>query len=135
MAIIIGQLARSLGQSRQTLNQAAELWFWGLLFLAWGLRSWVAILVGLAWSWLAYGLAINAAFVYADLVETAFDTQRWEIYKALHFKLPVGTANEIASGKEVTKYLWRGITTHRILILSILKYRVGKVFWNRQRIK
>ena len=113
-AFLSGPLREELGQSRTSMNQGVELWAWGILFLLWSIWSWWAIPVSLVWAWTAYRMTINAATSYADLVETAFDTQRWDLYKALHFKLPTSTSNEVTSGEEVTEYLWRGTAGRNI---------------------
>lgn len=97
-----------LSSSRQSLNQAVELWTWGILFLVWGFKSWWALPIGIVWAWIAYRLAVNSAMNYADLIEATFDTHRWQLYNALHFDLPENVGDEPELGQLVTAYLWRG---------------------------
>ena len=101
-------LREELGNSRKSINEGVEIWAFGVLFLLWSYWSWWAIPIGLAWAWIAYGMILGAAETYADLIEAAFDTQRWDLYHALHIKLPTGTSSEISLGEKVTEYLWRG---------------------------
>jgi len=101
-------LREELGNSRKSINESVEFWAFGVLFLLWSYWSWWAIPIGLAWAWITYGMILDAAKTYADLVEAAFDTQRWDLYHALHLKLPTGISSEVSLGEKVTEYLWRG---------------------------
>ena len=59
--------------------------------------------------WLAYVLILQAAMAYADLLESAFDLYRWELYKAARWPLPEASGEaEIAAGQRLTEFLWRG---------------------------
>ncbi len=109
--IVIPESARELlGNVRQQLNRACELWLWGVLFMLWGPFAWFAIPVGLLWSWIAYRLSVNIVRNFADLLTAHFDLYRWEIYKSLHLEMPKTAQEEKAFGEKVTEYLWRGTT-------------------------
>lgn len=101
-------LKGDLTSSRAALNHRAELWLWGLLFLVWTALRPLAVLISLAWMLLAYRLAMQAAEVYGDLVETAFDLHRFALYDALAWPRPRSNDEEKASGKQLTEFLWRG---------------------------
>jgi hypothetical protein len=108
------KVREELGQSRQALNRAADIYTWSILFMLWGVKSVWAIPIGLVSSLIAYGLATTSAMIYADLIEAAFDLYRWELYKALHISLPTEIAKEPEVGKIITEYLWRGIVASKI---------------------
>lgn len=101
-------LREEIRNSRKAINESVEFWAFGALFLLWSYWSWWAIPIGLVWTWIAYGMILGAAKTYADLVEAAFDTQRWDLYNALHIKLPTGISSEVSLGEKITEYLWRG---------------------------
>jgi hypothetical protein len=46
--------------------------------------------------------------VFADLVDSAYDLHRGEVYKALRWPLPGSPADEVKTGPLITRYLWRG---------------------------
>ncbi len=91
------------------------MWTWGLLFLLWAsLWPWAA-LIALAWMALAYSLALDAACVYADLLQAAFDLYRWDLYKAVAWELPGASGEEeIALGQRLSEFLWRGTSAKPI---------------------
>lgn len=97
-----------LSQTRETLDAAAELWLWGLLFLAWTPWSLGAAALSLALALYAYRRALRAAEVYAALIQSAYDLHRFALYQALHWPLPQNPAEERAAGEALTAYLWRG---------------------------
>ena len=76
--------------------------------MGWGYYSRWAIPVGLGAAWLAYGWMLNAAAVYGDLLESAFDLFRTLLYKSLRLPLPKNPTEESQLGKALTDYLWRG---------------------------
>jgi hypothetical protein len=57
---------------------------------------------------LACGSMLRSAAVYADLVESAFDVYRGELYKHLRWPPPANASIEPAEGDRITHYLWRG---------------------------
>lgn len=96
-------------QAAQTeLNNAVRLVFWSLLFLIWSVWAWWAIPAGLIAACFAYGWAVDAASVYANLIEATFDLHRQLLYQALNLSLPNAPDEERRVGKQITKQLWRG---------------------------
>jgi hypothetical protein len=68
----------------------------------------ITTLLGLATAWLAYRGMIVAAGVYGDLVRSAFDLHRFDLYRALAWPLPENLDNERQLGMQLTTYLFRG---------------------------
>ncbi|WP_088893243.1 hypothetical protein [Leptolyngbya ohadii] len=99
---------RELQDARADLNTAARTWLWGILFLIWSVWALWAIPVGLIVAWFAYGWMLDAATTYGDLLESAFDLYRIDLYRSLHLPLPQSPAQERQLGQFVTEYLWRG---------------------------
>jgi hypothetical protein len=108
--LLLPETAREdLSAARQGMMTFVELWAWGLLFLVWTVWSSWAILVSVLGLWLAYILVQQAAMAYADLLESAFDLYRWDLYNAARWPLPeTSGAAEIAAGQYLTEFLWRG---------------------------
>jgi hypothetical protein len=96
--------------ARQGLNRVVRLWIWGLLFGVWTLvfGVWWSLPLGLGTAWLAYGWMVQAARVYGDLIEAAFDLYRLQLYQAVRWPLPSTPAEERAAGRALTDYLWHG---------------------------
>lgn len=106
--LLLPDTARSeLSAARASLDTAASLWIWGVLFIAWTIWAWWALPVALAVTLCAYRSALNTAAVYSDLLEAAFDLHRTKLYTALRFPLP-DTTDEVAHGERLTEYLQRG---------------------------
>ncbi|HEY9659602.1 MAG TPA: hypothetical protein V6C65_14175 [Allocoleopsis sp.] len=99
---------KELQEARADLNTAARVWLWGILFLIWSVWALWAIPVGAIVAWFAYGWMLNAAMTYGDLLESAYDLYRLDLYKSLHFSLPQNPVEEREIGKQLTEYLWRG---------------------------
>jgi hypothetical protein len=97
-----------LSEARSRLNSMVRIWVWSLLFLGWGYYALWAIPVGLGAAWFAYNWMLDAAAVYGDLLESAFDLYRTLLYKSLRLTLPKNPTEELRSGKALTDYLWRG---------------------------
>ncbi len=96
-----------LTEARNTLNNGASLWLWSVLFILWGLIAWWAILIGVISAYLSYQWMLNYAIIYGELLESAFDLYRFELYKALRFPLPTSPQYEKEKGTQLTNYLWK----------------------------
>lgn len=109
------EVRQVLGESRRALDLQVELWAWGLLFLGWVfLWPWAA-LIAIGWMWLAYALMLDAARIYADLLESAFDLYRWKLYEAAGWEKPALSGEaEIALGQRLTEFFWRGTSAQPI---------------------
>lgn len=108
--LVLPETAREdLSAARQGLIGLVELWAWGVLFVIWAVWSGWAVAVAAAWVWLAIGLLHQSAMAYSDLVESAFDLYRWELYKAARWPLPKSSGEaECAAGQRLSEFLWRG---------------------------
>lgn len=103
-----------LAVARQNLDQAVQLFGWGLLFLVWAILAYwsplmiLAVPAGLLMIVGGYYRAISTAKVYGDMIRTAFDLYRFELYHALKLPLPANSEAEIEQGKLLTSYIFRG---------------------------
>jgi hypothetical protein len=99
-----------LSQARQQLNGTVRIWVWGMLFLIWAplFGIWWPLPLGLGTAWLAHRWLIQAARVYGDLIEAAFDLYRLQLYQAVRWPLPSTPAEERVLGQALTDYLWHG---------------------------
>ena len=104
----------NLTASRASLNQQAELWLWGFLFLVWTVLNPLVVFISLVWMLLAYRIALQTAEVYGDLVETAFDLHHLSLYDALGWERPKDDEEEKATGAQLSEFLWRGTTKEKI---------------------
>ncbi len=96
-----------LTEARITLNTGARIWLWSLLFILWTPLAWWAVLAGILSAYLAYRWMLNAATIYGDLLESAFDLYRIELYKSLRWPLPTSPQEERQLGEQLTAYLWK----------------------------
>lgn len=99
---------KEITESRATLDTAARLFLWSLLFMVWTVLAWWAPFVTLIVAYWAYRWALSAAEVYGDLLEAAFDMHRFALYETLRFPVPKDTLEEEAKGKQLTTYLFFG---------------------------
>ncbi|MGK7876929.1 MAG: hypothetical protein AB4426_27660, partial [Xenococcaceae cyanobacterium] len=76
-----------LTEARMTLNTGARIWLWSLLFFLWSPLAWWAAFASILSAYLAYRWMLNAAIIYGDLLESAFDLYRGELYKSLRWPL------------------------------------------------
>lgn len=97
-----------LSSARQQLEALAELWFWGLLFLAWGYVWPWAVIISLVWMTVVYRFALSAACVFSDLMMAAFTLHRFSLYDKLNWSRPPVGVEEISHGERLSEYLWRG---------------------------
>lgn len=56
----------------------------------------------------AYGWAVDASSIYANLIEATFDVHRQLLYQALNLTMPNNPDEERQVGKQLTDRLWRG---------------------------
>ena len=106
--LLPAEVKTELSEARSRLNSMVRIWIWSVLFLGWGYYALWAIPVGLGAAWFAYNWMLDAAAVYGDLLESAFDLYRTLLYKSLRLPLPKNPTEELRSGKALTDYLWRG---------------------------
>jgi hypothetical protein len=101
-------LRQDILQARHSINRSVELCFFGIIFIVWGWASLWAIPIALLSSFVFYRLTLPNSKTYSDLVVSAFDLYRWELYKSLHIKYPDNSQKERSFGKQISEYLWRG---------------------------
>lgn len=107
-SLLPAHVRTDLASARSSLDRLAELWFWGLFFLLWAFLTPWALIIGLLWMIISYGLALQAAMAYGDLLETAFDLHRFALYDAMGWPRPKNSQEEKTLGMQLTEYLWRG---------------------------
>jgi hypothetical protein len=107
--LVLPSLTREeLKTARAGLNAAAQLWSWGALFCLWAIFSWWALPIGLGVAAFAYRNAVDAALLYGELMDSAYDLYRREIYSALRWPMPGNPSEERELGNSLTSYLLRG---------------------------
>jgi hypothetical protein len=94
--------------ARSTLDRLAELCFWGVLSLLWALLLPWMVIISILWVVITYKIACQSAMAYGELLEAAFDLNRFSLYDAMHWPRPQDTQEEQAIGSQLTEYLWRG---------------------------
>lgn len=99
---------KDIQDSRTELNNAVRLFLWSILFLVWTPLTYFAIPIALIAAAFAYCWTIDAAEVYASLIEATFDLHRHLLYQALRWELPKDPNEERRVGKQLTNYLWIG---------------------------
>jgi hypothetical protein len=99
---------KDLQDARTELNNAVRLFLWSTLLLIWTIWSWWAIPIALIAAAFAYCWAIDAAEVYASVIEATFDVHRHLLYQALRREIPEDLNEERCVGKQLTNYLWCG---------------------------
>jgi hypothetical protein len=97
-----------LSASRAAIDIGARSFIWGALFAIWTIWAWWAGVIAIVTMITSYLWMANAAEDYGDLLESAFDTSRFALYKSLNLSLPTDSVGEPVQGRLVTQYLWRG---------------------------
>ena len=101
---------KEISLSRNNLDAQAQLFTWGFLSLLWCSLNWWFIFVSLAVMLTAYHGTLNPAGVYGELIRSAFDLHRFDLYAALKWPLPNNPTNERQHGEQLTRYIFRGTT-------------------------
>jgi hypothetical protein len=99
---------KDIQDARTELNNAVRLFLWSTLFLVWTIWTWWAIPISLIAAAFAYCWTLDAAEVYATLIEATFDLHRHLLYQALRWELPKDPQEERRVGQQLTNYLWLG---------------------------
>ena len=108
--LLPADVQEDISVARGQLNEAARLFAWGLLFCIWAVWAWWAVPVGLAVAFLAYRGMVLSALVYGELVRSAFDLYRFDLYEQMGWSPPRWAGDEPAYGERLTTYLFRGLT-------------------------
>jgi hypothetical protein len=97
-----------LANARAGLDSAVSAVVWGLLFCLFAFWTLWALPVGLLVAVCAGAFWVpNRAETFGDLMEAAYDLYRISLYEQLRWPLP-DLDGEIAMGRALTQYLWRG---------------------------
>ncbi|GAA2706530.1 hypothetical protein [Actinoplanes palleronii] len=97
--------------ARAQLDAAGRAVLWAVAAAVWATLVWWLVFPALLAAVAIYrASALPAAAIYADLVEAAFDTQRFALYEALRLPPPSTPDDEPAAGRALTAYLWEGFT-------------------------
>ena len=96
-----------LTEARMNLNTGARIWLWSILFILWTPLAWWAFPAGILSAYLSYRWMLNAAIIYGDLLESAFDLYHIKLYQSLRWPLPKSPQEETELGEQLTEYLWK----------------------------
>jgi len=108
-------IKQELSIARLNLERAVQLIAWGILFWGWALFAlWAIPLllvlpIGFLIMIVGYYRAIQMAKIYGNLIRTAFDLHRFDLYRAMKWPLPENTDTEVKHGRELTAYIFRGL--------------------------
>jgi hypothetical protein len=95
--------------ARGQLDAAGRAVLWAAATALWAVLLWWLAIPALVAAVAIYRFSVlPAAAVYADLVETAFDTQRTALHRALRLAPPASRDDEPAAGRALTAYLFEG---------------------------
>jgi hypothetical protein len=97
--------------ARGRLDESTLRVAWSFLFLVWAVWQWWALL-SIIVALMSYGRMIASAGVYGELIRTAYDLHRFDLYKKLNWPRPKLIGEEIEFGESLTEYLFRGPLTH-----------------------
>ncbi|WP_432513842.1 hypothetical protein [Kineococcus sp. SYSU DK001] len=98
-----------LAAARRNLDLAVSAAVWGAAFCLLGFVTAWAVLIGSVVVVVSVLWLVPAhADVFRELVAVAFDCHRRELYRALRWPLPKNPAEELTTGAELSRYLWRG---------------------------
>ena len=100
---------KELAQARAALDDGARLLVWGVFLVVWVIWAWWALAAAAVLLVAGYLSMLEAAGVYGELLRAAYDLHRFDLYKALHWKLPVSPAEEEKAGRALTQFLHRGV--------------------------
>ena len=81
-----------LAEARRTLNESAQLFVWGVLFVVWVIWAWWAILVAVVVAFAAYLRTQSTASMYGKLLRSTYDLNRFALYEGLRWPLARGSA-------------------------------------------
>jgi hypothetical protein len=117
--LLSDELRQAISEARVNLNAAARLLGWGLLTCVWVVWGAIwAVPLGLMLTVVAWFRAVYAAEVYGDLIRTAFDLHRFDLYAALQWPRPPDSASERVYGERLTQYLFRGILDDPVIFIQ-----------------
>jgi hypothetical protein len=99
---------KEISDARGDLDAGTRAWFWGALFALWFLVSWWALGFAVAACIGAYLWMKDAARIYGELIQAAFDVYRGALYTAVRREMPANAADEKNCGLALTAYFYKG---------------------------
>ena len=100
---------QELTTARTALDASASTLIWGLLFMVFTPWTILALPIALAVTLSAFYWTIPArAETFGGLLEATVDLHRADLYRKVRWPLPSNPQHEMAEGKNLTEYLWRG---------------------------
>lgn len=106
--VLPDSVKKELGEARAQLDTAAQLVMWSILFAVWAIYWPWALLITAAATLLSYRMALQAAAVFGELVESTYDTHRHLLYQAARWPLPTTAEQEKVLGEKLTRLFLRG---------------------------
>jgi hypothetical protein len=93
--------------ARQMLDKSITWMLWAILFSAWVMLSWWAVILSLIAAFIFLNRVYTSAQIYGELIRAAYDLHRFELYKSLKWPLPKTPAEERIEGEKITLSLRR----------------------------
>jgi len=116
--LIPDRTRKELIESNKVLYDKVTLFFWCSIFFVWTMIAfiewdsliwWPLIVSILGVLFVYYTGLIPAASDFGDLLRASFDVHRFTLYEALRLPLPSKPIDEYKDGKNLSKYLKRGL--------------------------
>lgn len=99
----------TMTEARGKLDSAAAGMCWAAAFIVWTPWAWWAAPAGILTALALYRYwVLRAAERFGDALEACFDVHHRDLYVALHWPEPNGTAQDRLLGAKLTQFLWRG---------------------------
>jgi len=112
--VLSPEVKGEVSRARASLDTAAQVWLWGMLFLIWTAWTFWAAPIGLTISMLGYQWMLRAANVYSDLTRAVHDLFRRRLYEAVEWPVPKNPAEEYKAGAALSVYLLRGFAPNEL---------------------
>lgn len=105
---------QEIARARQNLDRSVQTFTWALSFAVWSfLNPWASV-IALILAVVFYQSVLQSAGAYGELLKSAYDLYRFQLYDALHWPKPQGPANEIQSGQALINYLHRAEASKKL---------------------
>ena len=109
MWLVLPETARQeVNTARHALDASVRRLLWSILAAAWVFLAWWTVLVAIGMAFISYWNLLSDCGVYSDLLRSAYDLHRMELYRELNWKPPISPEDEAVYGEQLTEYLHRG---------------------------
>lgn len=95
-------------EARKGIDDSTHFLIWGVLLSFWAAIDLRFIVLSLVFAWIGYRRMVEAALLYGELLRSAYDNHRFDLYQVLRWKKPGTTDEEESIGLLLTDYLKRG---------------------------